>query len=292
VIAFVGPLIPLEVLAATGRSAGPLTADFDAPTPHAERWLESKFAPWAPSLLECWASGAYDAIETVVFSRADDTAQRLYYYVCELQRRGELRGPQPEIFDLAQIPRQSSLDRTIAQVWALAERLGVGEPALAEAVDAANQLRSTAPSRPVGAACLLAGTAAPDNRFREAVAQSGFVPVGHTLAQDWSDPGPLVEPAGDHPATALGRQLHARAGGPRSFADPAALLATQLREAAASAVVLWRIEEDEAHAWHLPAERRALAETGLPHLVMTRRDWLARDGALHEVQAFLDGVKG
>jgi hypothetical protein len=42
-------------------------------------------------------------------------------------------------------------------------------------------------------------------------------------------------------------------------------------------VVLWQIEEDEAQAWHLPAQRAALASEGLPALVMTRRDWLARD---------------
>ena len=58
----------------------------------------------------------------------------------------------------------------------------------------------------------------------------------------------------------------------------------------AEAVVLWQIEEDEAQAWHLPSQRAALAREGLPALVMTRRDWLARDGAADEIAGFLQGI--
>ena len=53
---------------------------------------------------------------------------------------------------------------------------------------------------------------------------------------------------------------------------------------------LFELEEDEAQAWHLPAQRAALASEGLPALVMTRRDWLARDGAGDEIAAFLQGI--
>lgn len=290
-IASLGPLLPLEILAATGRYAGPLVADFDAPTPVAGRWLESKFAPWAPCVLERWAAGGYDGIQLAVFSRADDTAQRLYYYVCELQRRGHIKGPEPVIFDLAQIPRQSSLDRTIAQVRSLADRLGVDDAALGNAIEASNQGRSTIVKPPAGPNCLLAGTPAPDGRLGDAVRRAGFVPHGLTLEEEWSDPGPEVDLSSGTPVDALGRQLHRRTAGPRSFADPAELMAAKVHAAGATAVVLWRIEEDEAYAWHLPAERRALEDLGVPHLVMTRRDWLGRDGAPEEIQKFLEGVK-
>jgi hypothetical protein len=56
-------------------------------------------------------------------------------------------------------------------------------------------------------------------------------------------------------------------------------------------VVLWQIEEDDALAWHLPAQRAALARAGVPALVLTRRDWLARDGASEEIGAFLQGIE-
>jgi hypothetical protein len=54
--------------------------------------------------------------------------------------------------------------------------------------------------------------------------------------------------------------------------------------------VLWQTEEDEAQAWHLPAQRAALAASGVPALVLTRRDWLARDGAPEEIVAFLGEI--
>jgi hypothetical protein len=59
----------------------------------------------------------------------------------------------------------------------------------------------------------------------------------------------------------------------------------------AEAVILWQIEEDESQAWHLPSQRAALAAAGIPALIMTRRDWLARDGAGDEIRAFLQGVE-
>jgi hypothetical protein len=63
-----------------------------------------------------------------------------------------------------------------------------------------------------------------------------------------------------------------------------------IADSGAEAVILWQIEEDESQAWHLPAQRAALAAAGVPALVMTRRDWLARDGVLEEIRAFLEGI--
>jgi len=92
------------------------------------------------------------------------------------------------------------------------------------------------------------------------------------------------------PFSALARQVHSDPAGPRSFADAGAALHHAIAECGAEAVVLWQIEEDEAQAWHLPAQRAALAREGLPSLVLTRRDWLARDGAAAEITAFLKGI--
>ncbi len=92
-IATIGADIPLDLLNATGRFAGPLNWHIDRPTPRADAWLESKFTPWARSIVEDWAEGHFDGLGEVIFSRSDDTSQRLYYYICELRARGLLGGP-------------------------------------------------------------------------------------------------------------------------------------------------------------------------------------------------------
>ena len=91
-IGFVGADVPVDLLLATGRSFGHLPWS-DKATPWADRWLESGFPFWTRTILEDWHGGRFDALTHVVFSRAEDSAQRLYYYVRELQSRGLLRGP-------------------------------------------------------------------------------------------------------------------------------------------------------------------------------------------------------
>jgi len=289
-IAHVGPNLPQDLLRATGRHAGPLPFDPERPTPAADRWMESKFAPWARAILEGWAAGDYDGIGQVVFSRADDSAQRLYYYLCELQRRGLVAGPEALICDIAKVPRTSSLARTVYSLRRLAKRLDVAHEALARAIDACNAERAHSSPPSAGRCCLLAGTAPPDRRLHEAAARAGFAASGPTLVETWTELGAVVDDAGEDPVSALARQVHADPAGPRSFADPGAALLQAIADSGAEAVVLWQIEEDEAQAWHLPAQRAALAREGLPALVMTRRDWLARDGAADEIAAFLQGI--
>jgi len=168
---------------------------------------------------------------------------------------------------------------------------GVDAAVLAQAIDACNAERSR-PAEPGGPGprCLLAGTPPPDRRLHEVAGRAGFTAVGPTLIETWTQPGAVVDVAGGDATMALARQVHADPAGPRSFADAGAALLEAIAESAAEAVVLWQIEEDEAQAWHLPAQRAALAGEGLPALVMTRRDWLARDGAGDEIAAFLQGV--
>ena len=290
-IAHVGPNLPQDLLRATGRHAGPLAFDPDRPTPLADRWMESKFAPWARAILEGWAAGDYDGLGQVIFSRADDSAQRLYYYLCELQRRGLVAGPEALILDIAKVPRGSSVERTADSVRQLAARLGVDATGLAPVIDACNaeRFQSAEPRQP-GPSCLLAGTPPPDHRLHEVAERAGFTAIGPTLVETWTQLGAIVEIADGDAMAALARQVHADPAGPRSFADAGAALLESIAESGAEAVVLWQIEEDEAQAWHLPSQRAALAREGLPALVMTRRDWLARDGAADEIAAFLEGI--
>lgn len=287
-IGIAGPDLPHEVLTAAGCHAGSIVFDPDRSAHRAVEWMESKFAPWAPAALECWLEGAYDHLDAVLFSRADDTSQRFYYYACELQRRGQLGGPEPLIFDIARIPRDISRTRTVEQVRALATRLDVTDEALERAIRQTNSRRSQTPELADGRRCLLAGSAPPDKRLHDRIAQAGWAPVGQLLADQWVAEGELVAENTGDPAAAIGAQLHSRRGGPRSFADPGVLLSESA--AGCGAVVLWRIEEDEAQCWHLPAERRALEAMGVPHLILTRRDWLATDGAGDEIADFLEGL--
>jgi hypothetical protein len=286
-IAHVGPNLPLDLLRATRRHAGPLAFDPDRATPTADRWIEGKFAPWARSILEAWAGGTYDGLAQVVFSRADDSAQRLYYYLCELQRRGLVGGPEPLILDIAKVPRASSVARTEACLRQLAARLEVDPQALVTSVAEGASARSRTAAIGEGPRCLLAGTPPPDRRLHDAVAGAGFVAVGATLRESWCDQQPVVSPDTVDPFPALARAIHGDPVGPRSFAEPGAALAQAIRDGGAEAAVLWQTEEDEAQAWHLPAQRAALAKSGVPALVLTRRDWLARDGAADEIAVFL-----
>lgn len=290
-IALAGPNLPHEVLAAAGQHDGPIALDLAMPTPKAQQWLESKFAPWAFALVEAWANGAYDHLDAVLFSRADDTSQRLYYYLCELQRRGLVAGPRPLIFDVGKIPRPSSRELTVAAVRKLACELGVDDNALEAAIVAGNAARAEKPAAPAaGPVCLLHGTPPPDRRLHDAIEAAGFAASGLTLAELWQSAGPAVAEGTGEPAAALGAQLHARRQGARSFADPATHMHDLVLASGARAVVLWRIEEDEAQTWQFPAERRALASLAVPTLALTRADWLARDGAIAAITQFLAGV--
>lgn len=283
-VASLGCDLPLELLAATGRFAGPLAFDAERPTPWAERWLESKFAPWTFQILEDWASGALDHLGEVVFSRGDDSCQRLYYYVCELRRTGRIAGPEPLIFDLGHIPRASSAGATVEAVRRLAGRLEVTEAALAEALSLAPPAETAPPGL---AGCVLAGTLPPDRRVHAAVERSGWAAHGRTLPESWQTRAvPLVEEGGDA-FERLGRRLHAAREGPRAFDDRIAALLARIGETGSRAAILWFCEHDEAEVWHAPAMRRALDEAGIPNLILTRRDWRLADGAADEIAAFL-----
>lgn len=290
-IALAGPNLPHEVLAAAGKHGGAIALDLEAATPRAQQWVESKFAPWAFALVEAWANGGYDHLDAVLFSRADDTSQRLYYYLCELQRRGLVAGPRPLIFDVGKIPRPSSRDLTVAAVRKLAGELGVSDAALEAAIVEANRVRAgQSAARPSGRVCLLHGTPPPDHRLHAVIEAAGFAASGLTLTELWLSHGPAVAQGTGDPAAALGAQLHARRQGARSFADPATHLHDLVVASGARAVILWRIEEDEAQTWQFPTERRTLASLGLPTLELARSDWLARDSAPAAITEFLSGV--
>jgi hypothetical protein len=320
-VGFVGADIPPELLLASGRPFGHLPWYTDAPTPAADRWLEPGFPGWARSILEQWFAGAFDGIADVVFSRADDAAQRLCYYVRELQSRGQLRGPRPHLLDLALIPRESSLRHTARSIEALAARLGVAPSAWSSAIARADVLRLTVaamnsrrrshgpvferifraalwsdatqwiadvavPMEDAGRRVLLAGSMPPDDRLHRAAEAGGACIVDEVHFGGPLRLGPALGESPEAPALRIARHLQQHGTGPRVFADRAAQLIARVRECGAQGVILWMTREDEALAWQVPAQVKALEEAGVPTLVLADRRWAADDGALESITRF------
>lgn len=320
-VGYVGADVPVEVLLATGRPFGHLAWRTDAATPWADQWLESSFPMWIRSILEQWHAGAFDALRDVVFTRADDASQRLFYYVCELQRRGKLRGPVPRIFDLALVHRESSLAHSARAVTRLAIELGADADNLAAGLGQSNMIRaqldrlqgarsghgpwhenvtraalwtdpgpwlaSLAPPPPADRPrVLLAGSFPPDARLHQAVEEGGASVVAETHGFRLDRLGePLL--AGDEgPARAIARHVRERSVGPRAFHDSAQWIVQQARAHRAGSVVLWCTREDESLAWQLPAQCAALAAAGLPFLALPAASWLAEDEVLDRIRSF------
>ena len=324
-IGYVGFDLPEDLLAGSGRFAVHLPWDADLPTPQADQWLERGFAPWARSILQQWADGRFDFLDHVLFSRGEDNAQRLYYYTSELQRRGRIGGPMPLILDVARIERPASLARSVEAVRKVADQLGLTADDLARGIEMADRRRrffgsldqtrsgpgqrferitraalfaplEEADPGPVQSSgsgsgrVLLAGTPPPDDRLHRAIEQSGWVVAGEANDRSLGRLGQPFAPEED-PFTAIGRRAHATGFGSRSFADPAAGLVEAARRARADAAILWLIEEEESIVWHVPSQVAAMAQAGIPILVLTRRRWKGDDGAPSEMAAWLQGMR-
>lgn len=123
VIGYIGDDAPVELILAADALPVRLAGNPQA-TPMADRYLERSFGPAYRSILEQWLQGAFDFLEAIVFPRSNDSAQRLYYYVCELRRRGIHEGPRALIYDLARVDRDTSVEHTRAATHALASELG------------------------------------------------------------------------------------------------------------------------------------------------------------------------
>ena len=89
VIGYVGNDIPVALILAAGRAARATARHRRAPAPRAP--TASSKAPSRRSCAPSRSSGCratLDHLDAVIFARGDDSGQRLYYYLCELQRRG------------------------------------------------------------------------------------------------------------------------------------------------------------------------------------------------------------
>jgi hypothetical protein len=321
-VGFVGPDVPIEVLLASGRPFGHLPWRSDDATPWADRWLESSFPYWARSILEQWHAGRFDSVDTVVFSRADDASQRQYNYVAELQRRGLLSGPKPHVLDIALQRRESSIRHTANAILALGRALDVAPAALPAAIERANRLRGrlaelergrasqggfyerlarlalwtdpsrwlfdlAVPAQPAGSArVLLAGSVPPDDRLHRAVEGAGASVIAEAHVHGLTRLGPELVPDAGPPERQIAVQLQRASIGPRATIDRARWLVERSAAARADAVIVWLTREDEALAWHVPAQRDALAAAGIALLMLPAARWQADDDTLERIAAF------
>jgi hypothetical protein len=141
VIGLMSADVPIELVVASRAFPLLLPPVVGAPTPLADRYLESGFGPAVRSILEQWLAGAFDFIDSVIFTRSNDSEQRLYYYLCELQRRGLVAGPRPLLYDLAKIERVSSERHSEVATRRLADQLGSDPHELAAAIHQRNNRR-------------------------------------------------------------------------------------------------------------------------------------------------------
>lgn len=324
-VGFVGGDVPIEVLLASGRPFGHLPWRTSGATPWADRRLESSFPYWARSILEQWHAGAFDALDTVVFSRADDASQRLYYYVAELKRRGSLGGPAAHAFDIALVRRETSVSHTEAAILELCSALDVATADLPEAIGRANRLRRRlaaigsgratdgpfyerlaraalwsdptqwidgieAPATEAGTRrVLLAGSVPPDDRLHRAVESAAASVVAEAHVHGLTRLGPEVALGSAPPERALALHLQQASVGPRAMIDRARWVVERATAAGAAAAVIWLTREDEALAWHVPAQQRALAAAGIAALILPAARWQADDDTLDRIARFCKG---
>jgi len=320
-VAHVGFDLPLDLVLCGARHFSHLPWSTERPTPAADRWLETAFAGWARSMLQDWADGAFDHFDSVVFTRGDDSSQRLYYYLCELQRRGFIAGPEPLILDVAQIPRESSIAHNRQALVRLLEQLDIAPQALTAGrlranlqrelfarldsercgpghryehiaraslfTDLGPTLQQAKFTDSVAAPCvLLTGSSPPDDRFHRAIEAVGWNVGGDSYPRSLRRHGAPIATDCDA-LSAVACHLNQSCFGPRAFVDRTAALLGDIGRTHAKAVVLWLAEEDESLAWSVAQQRQALAHCGIPALVLTRQRWNGSDGAAEAMQDFL-----
>ncbi len=330
VIGFLGTDVPAELIAAAGAFPWRLPAPAQILTARADGYLEASFQPQERAVAEQWLAGAFDFIDAVVFTRANDSIQRLYYYLCELRRRQLCAGPAPLLFDLCKIPRTSSALRTQAVTATLAESLGSRPDQLPLCIQERNRRRqlllqvqrrreqTPAPAGSFverlsrasdycaapefdaalahwlgqstrgesGPRLILAGSAPPDDRLHRAVETAGGNIVAELGDHALGRLGATIDGETD-PIPALSLHYHAHRNGPRAFSDAAADLLEVVRTTRADGVIFWLLEQEEALAWDLPAQLRALEGATIPSLRLLHRRWNADDGALDEIREFI-----
>jgi hypothetical protein len=326
VVGYVGNEVPVALILAANALPLRLRAAGEGGTASADRFVESSFSPAVRSIAQQWLGGALDHLAAVIFTRADDSGQRLYYYLCELQRRGLCQGPEPLLYDVANLARPSSFEHTLDSTRQLAAQLGSAP----ERIEAALQRvrRRLALAHAVRAHRLLPaplrGSAAWSFEFAAGCDWRESFDDG---ARQWLDQASLlvmprrVVLAGDPPpddglhlaieacgasvvlelteshaagvrtqrvaVAAIAEDFHRRESPVLAMRRNARWLADRARDHRADAVLVWLSEEDEALPWEIARQMRSLRDAGMPALLLARQPAQVSAAALRQVTHFL-----
>jgi hypothetical protein len=326
VVGYVGNDIPVALILAANALPVRLRAQGDAATPAADRFVESSFTPALRSVAEQWLAGSLEHLDAVVFPRGDDSGQRLYYYLCELQRRGVCAGPRPLLHDVASLARRSSFEHTLESTRLLASQLGSSSARLeaalqrvrrrdelAHAVRAHRLLPAPLPgsaawSFDFAAGCDWAGDF--DDAARHWLDQASLLPTPRRVMLA-GDPPPdeqlhvaveacgasvvleLTESRGANertqrdPLTAIADEFHRRESPALAMRRDGRWLASLARDHRVDAVLLWLSEEDEALPWEIARQVHALRDANIPTLLLARQPARVSAATLTQVMHFL-----
>jgi hypothetical protein len=328
VVGYIGDEIPVPLIIAAGAVPVALRGDPHAPTPHADGILESAFTPALRAIAEQWLAGGFDFLQSAIFPRADDSAQRLYYYLCELQRRGRCGGPRPLLYDIAKIARPASVDYSRESTHRLARELGMRADELAAALQRVTRRESllTALRERQAADAPLAGSLAWrirqsagcdwsesfDDATRAWLADAPGLArprrialIGDDLPDDSlhaaieaAGGSVVLELTGSAQAQkgiasldALADHFQARRNPVLAMREDAEWAAKAARLARADGVVFWLIEEDEALPWEIARQLHALQRQGVPAALLPRQQWHADERALSAITAFVSALE-
>lgn len=329
-VGMLGANIPVELILAAGALPVQLGSDGRAGRDFAlaDRFLESSFSQHSRNVAQQWLSGALDGLEAVIFSRSDDSAQRLYYYVCELQRMNECGGPKALLYDVARISRGSSEAHTIQSTQLLASALGTQEAQLPAATQRVSeraelsmklaQLRASDAVPPGSLAHRIVRAAALDwseqfeNSLRpwllapqtakpgKRIVLVGSVPTDERLhaTVEAADAVVVAEinesppPAASAPTIdGIARKVYRQTRAAGALLRSPVEILRLARELRSDGVIVWMLATDTGLAWEAPRIERAMNEARVPTLVLTSQPDAWDEAALAQVQQFVRGVK-
>jgi len=325
IVGYVGNDVPVALILASGAFPVRLRANPNVTLSRANQFVESSFSPELRMIAGQWLEGALDHLHSVIFARSDDSGQRLYYYLCELQRRGLCAGPRPLLFDVAALSRDTSFGHTLESTRILASQLGVSNASVAQARERVKQredlLTSVRAQRSL--ASPLAGSAA---WAIEYAAACDWRPAFDDMARRWlTTIPPLPSPrrvllAGDPVsddqlhlaiesmgASVVAESTESQTAGDAGLDDSLAAVAAEFqgreppalsmrREASwlvdralasrADSVLVWLSEQNEALPWEIARQMESLRTRGIPALLLARQPWLISPHVLTQVKDF------
>ena len=325
VVGYVGNDVPVALILAAGAVPVRLRGNPKAATTRAGQFVESSFSPELRVLADQWLEGALGHLHSVIFPRSDDSGQRLYYYLCELQRRGLCGGPRPLLFDVAGLARGASSAHTLESTRLLASQLGVLPDSLAAARERVRQredlLRSIRAQRLLPSP--LAGSAAwaveyaatcdwrPD--FDEAARQwlSTVAPLpsprrvllagdpvpddqlhiaiesmGATVVAELTESGFADEPTTGDAFAAIAEEFRRRESPALSMRRNPRWLADRALAHRADSVIVWLSEQNEALPWEIARQMESLSSCGISTLMLARQPWHIPPEVLTQITDF------